>query len=77
MVHKSNKVKTSEYADIFWAMGCGNAETRQSTNSTMILGLTHFTTTLLQMALLFMTLALLFPTDGSSILLVQGEVTPQ
>lgn len=29
------------------------------------------------MALLFMTLALLFPTDGSRIILVQGGVTPQ
>lgn len=37
MVPKSNKVKASEDADIFWAMACGNAEkTVQSTNSTVI-----------------------------------------
>lgn len=77
MLSKSNKVKASDDTDK-WVVGRGNGEkTVHSTTSTVIRELTHFTTTLLLMALLFMTVALLFPTDGSSILLVQGEVRPQ
>lgn len=77
MLSKSNKVKALDDTDK-WVVGRGNGEkTVPSTASTMIRELTHFITTLLLMALLFMTVALLFPTVGSRILLVQGEVRTQ
>lgn len=78
MVSKSNEVQNSEDGYNFWAQVHRNAGKNSAVGEFYgDLRAYSLYTTLLLMALLFMTLTLLFPTDGSRILLVQGEVTPQ